>query len=404
MKTVEEHLADVLAVVRPLGPLEVPLLDAHGCVLADDIVSDAAVPSFANSAMDGYAVVAADVAGAEEARPALLPVDGDVPAGPAPALTVAPGRCVRIMTGAVLPPGADAVVPVEWTDGGVAEVRVFRPAEPGLNIRGAGEDVRPGQTVLTAGTVLGPAQVGLLAVVGRPAVRVRPRPRVVVLSTGSELVEPGRPLAPGQIHDSNSYALTAAAREAGAQATRAAGVPDDPRALRAALEDLLVRADLVVTSGGVSVGAYDVVKQVLREAGTVTFSQVAMQPGKPQAFGTLGPAATPFFGLPGNPVSALVSFEVFVRPALRRMLGLEPVQRPPVTAVLSEPVRKLRGRRQYRRVTLTERDGVAVATPVGGTGSHLMAGLAAAGGLAVLPEDVDAVPAGGAVDVLVLGP
>lgn len=403
MRTVDEHLAAVLSVVRPLDPIEVPLLDAQGCVLAEDVVAAAPVPSFANSAMDGYAVLAADVAGATAREPVVLPVTGDVPAGPAPDLSVAPGSCVRIMTGAVLPPGADAVVPVEWTDGGVAEVRVFQPGQPGLNVRSPGEDVRPGQRLLTAGVLLGPAQIGLLAVVGRPAVLVRPRPRVVVLSTGSELVEPGRPVAPGQIHDSNSYALTAAAREAGALATRAAGVPDDPGALRAALEDQLARADVVVTSGGVSVGAYDVVKQVLREVGTVAFEQVAMQPGKPQGFGTLGPDATPFFGLPGNPVSALVSFEVFVRPALRRMLGLEPVSREPVPAVLTETVGKPRGRRQYRRVALAPGDGVLRATPVGGTGSHLMAGLAAADGLAVLPEDVDRVGAGETVDVLVTG-
>ena len=287
----------------------------------------------------------------------MLPVVGDVAAGPASPLRVQPGLCVRIMTGAMMPAGADTVVPLEHTDGGVAQVRFDRAAEVGGYVRRAGEDVLAGDTVLEKGTALGAAQLGLAAAVGRNRLLVRPRPRVVVVSTGSELVEPGAPLGPGQIPDSNSIALTAACLEAGAIAYRVGIVPDDPRTLLDTLEDQLVRADVLLTSGGVSVGAYDVVKEVLSRLGTVEFSKVAMQPGMPQGFGTLGPDRTPIFGLPGNPVSAMVSFEAFVRPALRRMLGAEPLERPRVRAVTTEALRSSRGKRSFLRVHLEVREG-----------------------------------------------
>jgi molybdopterin molybdotransferase len=233
-------------------------------------------------------------------------------------------------------------------------------------------------------------------------VLVRPRPRVVVLSTGSELVEPGSATRHGQIYDSNSFLLTAAAREAGAVAYRVGIVPDDSRQLLDALEDQLVRADVVVTSGGVSVGAYDVVKDVLSRLGTVRFSRVAMQPGMPQGFGTIGDDATPIFGLPGNPVSSFVSFEVFVRPALRKMMGLEPLHRPRVRASVEQAIFSPEGKRQYLRARLAYEDGRPVARLVGGPGSHLLATLAQATALVVVPEDVTTVPAGGEVDVMVL--
>jgi len=400
--TYADHLARVLDVVTPLQPLELGLMDAHGCVLAEDVVAPADLPGFDNSAMDGYAVRAADVVGASEASPVVLPVTGDVPAGPASPLRVMPGVCVRIMTGAMLPAGADAVVPVEHTDGGVAQVSITRAPSPGQSVRRAGEDVRAGETVLTAGTHLGAVQIGLAAAAGRARMVVRPRPRVVVVSTGSELTESGEPLAPGRIYDSNSPALTAAAIEAGAIAYRVGIVPDDPRQLLSTLEDQLVRADVLVTSGGVSVGAYDVVKEVLARLGTVRFDEVAIQPGKPQGFGTIGPDSTPVFGLPGNPVSALVSFEGFVRPALRRMLGATPLERPRVRAAATEALRSPAGKRSFLRVALEVRDGAYVVTPVSGPGSHLLAGMARANALAVVPEDVEEVPRGGAVEVLVL--
>ena len=398
MRSVDEHLAEVLSVVGPLAPLEVGLLDAHGCVLAEDVRSNGPVPSFDNSSMDGYAVRVADL----EHLPVTLPVTGDVAAGPASPLRVQPGLCVRIMTGAVMPAGADAVVPVEWTDGGIAQVRIDRRPDVGAFVRRTGEDVTAGELVLAVGSHLGSSQIGLAAAIGRSRLVVRPRPRVVVVSTGSELVEPGTPLSPGQIPDSNSLALTAASIEAGAIAYRVGIIPDDPRRLLATLEDQLVRADVLVTSGGVSVGAYDVVKEVLSRLGTVGFSKVAMQPGMPQGFGTIGPDSTPVFGLPGNPVSALVSFEAFVRPALRRMLGVEQVERPRVSAVTTTELISPVGKRSFLRVWLEVVDGAYVISPVSGAGSHLMAGMARANALAVVPEDVERVPAGSPVQVMLL--
>lgn len=398
MKTVAEHLASVLAVVHPLPPLELGLMDAHGCVLAEDVIAPAPLPGFDNSAMDGYAVRVADLGSV----PVILPVVGDIAAGPASPLRVQPGLCVRIMTGAMMPAGADAVVPVEWTDGGVAQVRIDRRPDSGGYIRRAGEDVAAGTVVLTAGTHLGAAQIGLAAAVGRARLVVRPRPRVVVISTGSELVEPGEAVGPGQIQDCNSPALTAAALEVGAIAYRVGIVPDDPRRLADTIEDQLVRADILVTSGGVSVGAYDVVKEVLSRLGTVSFDKVAMQPGMPQGFGTVGPDRTPVFGLPGNPVSALVSFETFVRPALRTMLGALPIERPRVQAVTDVALDSTVGKRSFLRVALEVRDGAYRVHPVSGAGSHLLAGMARANALAVVPEDVQRIEAGSPVEVLVL--
>ena len=394
----DEHLADVLSVVTPLSALEVGLLDAHGCILAEDVVAPAPLPGFDNSAMDGYAVRIADLA----TVPAVLPVVGDVAAGPASPLRVQPGLCVRIMTGALLPPGADTVVPVEWTDGGIAQVRIDRAPEVGAFIRRAGEDVQHGELVLKAGSYLGSAQIGLAAAVGRGRLMVRPRPRVVIVSTGTELVEPGQSLAPGQIYDSNSMALTTACIEAGALAYRVGIVPDEGKKLLDILEDQLVRADLLITSGGVSVGAYDVVKEVLSRLGTVGFHKVGMQPGMPQGFGVIGPDRTPVFGLPGNPVSALVSFEVFVRPALRRMLGAESLTRPVVSAITSTDLTSSLGKRSFLRVWIEVRDGAYVVSPVSGSGSHLVAGLARANALAMVPEDVERIPAGSSVQVMML--
>jgi molybdopterin molybdotransferase len=403
LRLVDDHLADVLTTVGPMPPIQLQLLDAHGCTLAEDVTAPTALPAFDNSAMDGYAVRVADVASAGPETPVRLPVVGDIAAGSGVGHTVSPGLCLRIMTGAPVPPGADAVVPVEWTDGGIATVTIRRSAPVGQHIRPAGEDVAEGQVVLPAGTHLGAAQLALAAAVGRDRVLARPRPRVVVLSTGSELVEPGQVVGHGQLPDSNSFALAAAVREAGAVAYRVGIVPDEPRILLDTLEDQLVRADLVVTSGGVSVGAFDVVKEVLSGLGTVRFERVAMQPGMPQAFGTIGPDRTPIFGLPGNPVSTFVSFEVFVRPALRRMRALEPLHRPVVCATLTEPVRSPAGKRQYVRARLgTGAGGGATVTPVGGSGSHLLAGLAAADSLVVVPEPVTEVPVGSTVDVMVL--
>ncbi|MFF9161722.1 gephyrin-like molybdotransferase Glp [Streptomyces longwoodensis] len=425
--SVDEHLEDVLTAIRPLEPIELHLLDAQGCVLVEDVTVPVSLPPFDNSSMDGYAVRVADVAGASEEFPASLEVVGDVAAGQPGLLQVGPGQAARIMTGAPLPPGAEAVVPVEWTDGGLGEgpvdgmrarslapegatghVRVHRPAEARAHVRAQGSDVRAGDRALEAGTVLGPPQIALLAAIGRGTVRVRPRPRVVVLSTGSELVQPGEQLADGQIYDSNSFALTAAARDAGAIAYRVGAVADDADTLRSTVDDQLVRADLMVTTGGVSVGAYDVVKEALAHAGDedepgsgVEFRKLAMQPGKPQGFGTLGPDHIPLLALPGNPVSSYVSFELFVRPAIRTLMGLTDVHRPTTRATLTadRPLTSPRGRRQFLRGSYA--DGTV--RPVGGAGSHLVAALAHADALIVVPEDVESVEPGAEVEVVLLG-
>jgi molybdopterin molybdotransferase len=402
VKSFDDHAADILASVQPLAPIELQLLDAHGCIVVDEMVSRIDLPTFDNSSMDGYAVRAADVAEASEDTPVRLPVVGDIPAGSASAFTVQTGFCARIMTGAPIPPGADAVVPVEHTDGGVVTVSITTAAQPGDRIRQRGDDVTAGEVLLKAGRYLGPAQVGLLAAAGYDRARVRPSPRVVVLSTGSELVEPGQTPGAGQIFDANSYLLTAAARDAGATVYPVGIVPDDTTRLRATIEDQLIRADLVITSGGVSVGAYDVVKEVLSQIGTVHFDKVAMQPGMPQGFGVLGPEDTPIVTLPGNPVSAFVSFEVFVRPAIRKMIGLVPWERPMVRATSLEKLTSSVGKRQFLRAQLSWTEGRYVVSQVGGTGSHLLADLAHANALIVIPESVTEIPRRGSVDVMVL--
>ncbi|MEU0133437.1 gephyrin-like molybdotransferase Glp [Streptomyces sp. NPDC006296] len=428
--SVDEHLDDILAAVKPLEPIELLLPDAQGCVLVEDVVVQVSLPPFDNSSMDGYAVRISDVEGASEEFPAVLTVIGDVAAGDGglpDGRSVGPGEAARIMTGAPLPAGAEAVVPVEWTDGGTGggpadtmrahsdapegasgEVRVHRPVKPRAHVRAKGSDVRPGDLALRAGSVVGPPQIGLLAAIGRSTVRVRPRPRVVVLSTGSELAQPGEELTGGRIYDSNSFALTAAARDAGAIAYRVPAVADDAETLRATIEDQLIRADILVTTGGVSVGAYDVVKEALSSVrgrgagGGVDFRKLAMQPGKPQGFGSVGPDHTPLLALPGNPVSSYVSFELFVRPAILALRGLEDVHRPSVRATLHSdgPLSSPSGKRQFLRGTYDAEAGTV--TPVGGPGSHLIAALAQADALIVLPEDVTSAEPGTETEVILL--
>jgi molybdopterin molybdotransferase len=291
-------------------------------------------------------------------------------------------------------------VPYAWTDRGVPKVVITQAPELGQHVRPAGQDVAVGDLLVERGTVLGPRHLGLLAAVGRASVSSRPRPRVVVISTGSELREPGTALGHDSIYDGNSFLLAAAARQAGAIAYRVGIVSDQPRAFMDALSDQLVRADLVITSGGVSMGDYDVVKEALTPLGSVWFGGVAMQPGKPQGFGTIGDDAVPIVTLPGNPVSSYVSFELFVRPAIRALMGLEDVHRPTLRATLKadKALSSPKGRRQFLRATHAEGE----VTPVGGTGSHLVAALAHADALIVVPEDVESVDPGTQVEVVLL--
>ena len=418
--SVEAHLADILSTIRPLAPVEVGLADAHGLVLAEDVAASQSLPSFDNSAMDGYAVRVPDVASASQDSPVTLPVVGEVAAGDTGAYSLPEGTAIRIMTGAMLPYGTEAVVPVEWTDGGAARVTIRAKAEPGNAVRLAGGDAKAGEVLITEGTRLRPMHIAVIAAAGRGAVRVRPRPRVVVLSTGDELAEPGTPIVPGRIWDSNSFMIAAAAREAGCSAYRQAIVPDKPDEVLPAIEDQLVRADLMITTGGVSMGGeHDVVKAALQRLGTVVFRKVAMQPGMPQGFGTVAftgsvdaePSArggiigrladrgeatestagsagdverVPLLTLPGNPVSAYVSFQVFARPALGALQAYDRLGLETITAELTGPLRSPAGRRSYLRGVLDRSTGRV--TALTGQGSHQVATLGQANALIVVPE------------------
>jgi molybdopterin molybdotransferase len=402
LRTVDEHLAIVLDGIGSLDPIELNLMDAQGLILAEYVITDVPLPGFDNSAVDGYAVRAVDTKGAEEDKPITLPVVGDVAAGNRAMSGMGAGVSMRIMTGAPIPSGADAVIPLEWTDRGLAQVAIRQSARSGTSIRRAGEDLPAGAPALAAGAALGPQQIALLAAIGRDRVAVRPRPRVLVVSTGSELVDVGHPVGFGEVPDANSYLLAAAARDAGADAYRVGIVPDDHTKLLDVLESQLLRADVLVTTGGVSMGAFDIVKQALSELGTVSFTRVAMQPGKPQGFGHLGDHV-PIFCLPGNPVSALVSFEVFVRPAIRKLLGKRSIQRATVQAAALERIESPAGVRQYRRGVLhREASGGYSVTLVGGPGSHLIAAMASANCLVVIDEEVTEVVSGSRVTVIPL--
>ena len=396
---VEAHLADVLAAVRPMIPVRLGLEEAEGGVLTEDAAALCPLPPFDNSAMDGYAVRASDVAAAADA-PVVLPVAGQVPAGDTRTLTLAPGTSARIMTGALLPADADAVVPVEWTDGGTERVAISQPAPVGHAIRRSGDDVAEGDVMVAAGTLLGPAQIGLLAAGGHELVRVRPRPLAAVVATGDELTDPGSPLEPGRIWDSNSYMLAAAVRQAGGRARRHR-VKDDLVTVVTALEELSASADLLITSGGVSMGGeHDAVKAALTGYADVTFRKVAMQPGMPQGFGVFGPDRTPVFTLPGNPVSTFVSFQLFVRPVLQALQGLPPVPLPTRQAILAGAVRSPEGRRSFLRGVLDAEAGRVV--PLIGQASHQLGVLARANALIVVPEQTVRMEEGEQVDVVSL--
>ncbi len=399
MRTVEEHQRVVADLITARPVATVGLADAEGLVLAADVAAPMSLPVFDNSAMDGYAVHAEDVDGASESSPVRLPVTEDIPAGRVDSLTLAAGTAHRIMTGAPLPAGATAVVPVEATDAGTDTVEIRAASRPGQHVRRAGEDVTAGTTVLRAGQLVTPAALGLAAALGLGSLTVHPRLRVLVMSTGSELVSAGTELQPGQIYESNAIMLAAAVREAGADVVATPTSSDDVNQFSTVLEGYAGQADLIITTGGVSAGAYEVVKDAFG-AGAVDFVKVAMQPGMPQGAGRIGaagPAAsgsagTSIITLPGNPVSALVSFEVFVRPALRAAMGLANPNRPRRTAVLADDLTSPKGKRQFRRgVYDPEADTV---TTYGPPASHHLRWLASANCLLEIAEDITEVAAG----------
>ena len=396
MLTYEDALTQILAQAVPLAPVQTPLADALGLILAEDLATPHDLPPFDNSSMDGFAVRFADV----EAVPATLPVAGEIAAGLLDIPTLSPGQALRIMTGAPVPDGADTVVPVEDTQA-QADGRVTFPeaARLGQHIRRAGEEVRQGSLVVPGGARLRPAEIGMAATVGRAGVLAHPRPRVAIISTGDELVEPGRELRRGQIYNSNAYALAAQVANAGGIVVKQLHARDTPQALREAF-DSCAGADVLITSGGVSVGDFDYVKAVFAERGTVDFWKVAIRPGKPLAFGQWG--RTLFFGLPGNPASSLVTFELFVRPALRKLAGHSALTRPEVRAVLTEDARHTPGRQSYQRAVVSGQPGDYAVRTTGAQGSGMLSPLVSANALLALPADTAFFPAGAEVTVLLL--
>ena len=395
LMSADDALARILAGVPTLPAVESPILDALGLVLAEDIAADRDVPPFRNSAMDGYAVRGDDVASA----PVELRVVGEIAAGGFPDRSVGPGEAMRIMTGAPVPDGADTVVRVEDTDNASDLVTITVATPKGMAIRHAGEDLKAGERVLVAGTVLRAAEIGLLASVGRARVRVRKRPRVAVFSTGDEIVDLDAPIGRGQIRDSNRYTLASAIRAVGAEPWVGGIVPDAPDALRAALREAAA-ADVIVTSGGVSVGDHDHMKPVLSELGTIDFWAIAIRPGRPLAFGEIkdGDRRVPIFGLPGNTVSALVTFEIFVRPALLRMQSRANVSRPKAKARLLDPIDKPDFLRVFARGIHDADDGTVRLT--GPQGSGILRSMSLANCLIDLPIGPSRIETGEIVDVI----
>ena len=406
--SVREALSLVLEKVEILPAEEVSLLEALGRVLAAAVVATDDLPPFANSAMDGYAVQAADVTAASQDAPARLPVIADIAAGSSLTVNLRSSTAARIMTGAPLPPGADAVIPVEDTDEpwrGVERplpehIAVYRSVRAGDYVRYPGEDIRAGDAVLEEGKVLRPQEIGVLASLGVSRVAVVRRPLVAILATGDELVDVSAPLSPGKIRNSNSYAQAAQVTALGGTPVLLGVAGDTEQAVREKLADAVsAKVDLIISSAGVSVGAYDVVKAVLEDSGDIGFWRVRMRPGKPLAFGMF--QDIPYLGMPGNPVSAMVSFETFARPAILKMGGHENVARPSVQAVVLEDIRS-DGRESYLRAIVARDERGYVARTTGGQGSHMMTSLVKANALLVVPEGVKEVAAGTVLTALMI--
>lgn len=399
MISVEEALDRILDRVSPLGTEQADLLSALGRVLAEPIVAHVSIPLWANSSMDGYALRSRDTETATTERPAQLTIAGRIPAGRAAQKPLGPGEAVRIFTGAPLPPGADGVIPQEEVEVKGSEVRVPRPVSRGEFVRPVGEDLTAGETVLSPGTQVGPAEIGLLATLGRSRVEVYRQPRVAIVSTGDEIVDLGERLGPGQIQNSNTYSLMAQVFETGGIPQNLGVVPDRLEAIEERFRWGL-SLDMLISSAGVSVGDYDYVREALTRLGAeLHLWQVAMRPGKPITFGTAG--GRPIFGLPGNPVSAMVTFELFVRPALRKMAGHAQLRRPQVLARAATAIPNPGRRRGYLRVTVEHRNGEHWARLTGDQGSAILRSMVMADGLAVVPPDTTVLE-GGWVPVMLL--
>jgi molybdopterin molybdotransferase len=397
-----EYLTGLLAGVRPLRPLDLALLDAHGRVLVSDVTAARALPAYDTAAIDGYAVRAEDLVGAAPGSPVRLPVVGDLRAGSWQPSRALPGACFAVAAGAPLPTGADAVVPAAWTDHGLAHLEISQALGREAYVRRAGSELAAGTLLASAGDRVTAGLVGQFAAAGITSVTVRPKPRVAVVATGDELVDAGHPSAAGHVVDANSYAITAAARDAGAQAIRAGIAGDDPELLRDVLEDNARRSDLVVVTGGTGGGPGDAVRSLLGPDGSVEFVELPLYPTAVLGYGTIGADETPIVCLPGDPASALIGFEVLGRPVLQRLAGAEPVYRPAVKANLAEPVSSPAGLREFRAASVAERRGGGYTVrPLAG-GPHELGGLAEANGLLVLGERITSAPAGTTVDVLLL--
>jgi molybdopterin molybdotransferase len=399
MISVDDARQKVLSQIHPLAPLQLPLTEAFGCVAAEGLVAERDLPEFASSAMDGFAVRSSDVWGATRTSPVELKIVGRAMIGRRPEAVVGGGEAVRIATGAPIPAGADCVVPIEHAEPSAETVSVFEASPEGMHVRAAGEDVKEGQVLVASGKRLGAPELGLLANAGFPHPMVHPRPRVIVLSTGDELIPPTETPEFGQIRDSNAYTVFAALRDAGAMPVLGGIVRDDVEALKETVLSYLTQADAFVSSGGVSVGERDVVKAAFFRRGDLDFFKVAMQPGMPQGFGHI--EGKPYFGLPGNPVSVFVSFEVFVRPAILKMMGRTQLYRPEVTATLAADISGPKGKLQFARVRIARGDDGWIATSTGARGSNLISTVVRANGLAMIPPELEVARAGSEVRVMV---
>jgi molybdopterin molybdotransferase len=410
--SVEEALSRILTFVNALEGEEKNLLDCLGQVLDEDVYAPFDVPPQDNSAMDGYAMQLASIEGASDEHPRILRVVGEIAAGSVPKVSVVAGTSVRIMTGATLPPGADVVIPFEATDEVERRKTLLPNSEIGIrltlplgaNIRRSGEDITKGELVMKRGRVLRPADIGVLASLGRAKVRVIRRPTVGILATGDEVLDVNQPLLPGKIYNSNSYGLAAQVLGCGGIPSLLGIAPDNAGQLSKAIRRGL-DCDMLITSGGVSLGDYDMVKQVLAAEGDISFWTVCMKPGKPLAFGTFkrdSGKKVPHLGLPGNPVSSMITFEVFARPAIYKMMGKNAFTRSVIRAKIEEPLRNNDGRRVFARVIVDSREGEYFAKLTGSQGSGILTSMANANGLAVIPETTEKVEPGDAVEVVML--